>query len=448
MMMIRPRLPSFSSLPSLLSLLSSASIAVPVAARGGAARPVVRRDAQRGGFAATLLVIIAVLAIAALVAWQAGWLANGPGGGLAGGSASGSASGSAGGSEKGRAGASSAGPAAAAVTPALTITTTRPLRQAWSRTLGAQGSISAWQEAVIGAEVGGMRIAEVRVNVGDAVRRGDVLATLVPTTLANDLASQEAAAAEARAALAEARANAERARKLQDTGAISSQQVNQYLTAEQTARARVNAAEARIRTDRLRLSQASLQAPDDGVISARLATPGAVAQAGQELFRLIRGGRLEWRAEVPAADLGRITVGMPATVTLPDGSDVEGRTRVVAPTVDPMTRNGLVYVDLPASASRARAGMFARGRFDIGQAEALTLPAAAVTVRDGFAWVFRVERDSTQGDRVIATRVGTGRRNGDRIEITDGLKGDEAIAATGVGFLADGDVVSVVTDTR
>lgn len=382
---------------------------------------------------------------------------------------------------------------ASGVTPALTITTVQAQRQAWPRTLGAQGSISAWQEAVIGPEVGGMRIEAVRANVGDVVRRGDVLATLVPTTLANDLASQQASLAEARAALAEAQANAARARKLQDTGAISSQQVNQYLTAEQTARARVSAVDARIRTDRLRLDQASLQSPDDGVISARLATPGAVAQAGQELFRLIRGGRLEWRADVPAADLGRIAQGMVAIVTLPDGTEVRGTTRVIAPTVDPMTRNGLVYVDLasadvagasaPAGAvsgaaagaaagsaagsagaaaagsttaagaksttaaaaagQTPRAGMFARGRFELGQAEALTLPATAVAVRDGFAFVFRVN-----GDRVALTRVTTGRRQGDRLEILDGLGGSEQVAASGVGFLADGDVVAVVADPK
>ena len=360
------------------------------------------------------------------------------------------------------------------VTPALTISTTRPVREAWPRTLGAQGSVSAWQEVVLGPEVGGMRIAEVRANVGDSVRRGAVLATLEPTTLANDLASQQAVLAEAKAALAEAIANAASARRLQDTGAISQQQVNQYLTAEQTARARVTAAEARIRTDRLRLAQASIEAPDDGVISARLATPGAVAQAGQELFRLIRGGRLEWRAEVPAADLGRIHEGTIAIVTLPDGSEIRGRTRVIAPTVDPATRNGLVYVDLPGtvelgtgtapvadgaasngaagggaaaegvsgrSQPRPLAGMFARGRFELGEADALTLPAAAVAVRDGHAFVFRV-----QGDRVEAVRVTTGRRTGERLEIVSGLGAGDVVAATGVGFLADGDVVSIVSD--
>lgn len=396
------------------------------------------KSAMQGGIASKLVTIIAVLAVVALLAWMAGWL---PKPELA-------AAGKASGAASGTAAASSGTAATASVTPALTITTTPPQRQAWPRTLGAQGSISAWQEAVIGPEVGGMRIAEVRVNVGDVVSRGDILATLVPTTLVNDLATQDASLAEARAALAEAGANAARARKLQDTGAISSQQVNQYLTAEQTARARVSAAEARLRTDRLRLSQASLQAPDDGVISVRLATPGAVAQAGQELFRLIRGGRLEWRAEVPAADLGRISVGLPATVVLPDGSEVQGSTRVISPIVDPMTRNGVVYVDLPPTATKARAGMFARGRFDIGQAEALTLPAAAVTVRDGHALVYRLQREAGRDDRVVATRVGTGRRQGDRIEITEGLDANAAVAATGVGFLADGDVVSVVADQR
>lgn len=443
---------------------------------------------QRGRMGRAILVVLAVVAVAgAGIGYVASHRDAGSGGN--GGTSASGATGNGGGGGTGSAGGGHG------VTPALTISTTRPAREAWPRTLGAQGSISAWQEVVLGPEVGGMRIAEVRANVGDSVRRGAVLATLEPTTLANDLASQQAALAEAKAALAEARANAAGARRLQDTGAISQQQVNQHLTAEQTARARVTAAEARIRTDRLRLAQASIEAPDDGVISARLATPGAVAQAGQELFRLIRGGRLEWRAEVPAADLGRIREGTIAIVTLPDGSEICGRTRVIAPTVDPATRNGLVYVDLPgtvelgtgttaategaagagASSRRAAAegaaiegaaiegaaaegaaaegvaaarrlpkplaGMFARGRFELGEADALALPAAAVAVRDGHALVFRVH-----GDRVEAVRVTTGRRAGERIEIVSGLGADDVVAATGVGFLADGDVVSVVAD--
>jgi hypothetical protein len=119
-------------------------------------------------------------------------------------------------------------------------------------------------------------------------------------------------------------------------------------------------------------------APDDGVISARGATVGSLTEAGEELFRLIRGGRLEWRAEVPAADLARVAPGGAATLTGPDGAVVRGTVRLVAPSVDPQTRNGLVFVDIPASAAAVRAGMFARGEFELGRAPALTLPQSAV----------------------------------------------------------------------
>ncbi len=400
---------------------------------------------QRGRAATRLLAVLAVLVVIAGVAWYAGWLPVGPKpaavqgpGGDRGGASAGAAP--AGGTADARAGQPK---------PALTITVARPQRVRWPITLAGQGSIAAWQEAAIGPEVSGMRIAEVRANVGDRVRRGDLLATLAPTTLANELAQQEASLKEAQAALAEARANAERARKLQDSGAISAQQVNQYVTAEQTARARALAVDARLRTDRLRLSQAEIRSPDDGVVSARIATPGAVAQANQELFRLIRDGRLEWRAEVPAADLGRLQAGTRATVTLPDGATLTGQVRVIAPTVDPQTRNGLVYVDLPAvggaeAGGGPRAGMFARGVFELGERDALTLPAAAIAVSDGFAQVFRVGPD----DRVAAVQVGVGRRQGERVEIVSGLGDGDRVAATGVGFLTDGDLVAVAGDAR
>jgi multidrug efflux pump subunit AcrA (membrane-fusion protein) len=141
----------------------------------------------------------------------------------------------------------------------------------------------------------------------------------------------------------------------------------------------------------LRLGKTAVLAPDDGVISARSATVGSLTQPGQELFRLIRGGRLEWRAEVPSADLARVQPGMPATLTSPAGQPVTGKVRAVAPSVDPQTRNGLVYVDLPPSA--VRAGMFARGEFELGRSPAVTLPPAVV-LREGLptcsAWKARI----------------------------------------------------------
>jgi RND family efflux transporter MFP subunit len=245
--------------------------------------------------------------------------------------------------------------------------------------------------------------------------------------------------------VAEAAANAERARRLQESGFYSAQMGSQYLTGEQTARARLDAARAKARADEIRLAQTHIVAPDDGIVSARAATVGSLTKSGEELFRLIRGGRLEWRARVAEADLGRIAPGTLATLTLPGGAELRGRVRAVAPSVDPATRDGLVYVDLPAAGDATRAGMFARGAFELGHAAALSLPQTAVVVRDGFAYVYRLEGSGQAGlGKVAQTKVALGRRVGDRIEIVAGLKPDARVVAAGTGFLADGDSVRVV----
>jgi RND family efflux transporter MFP subunit len=322
--------------------------------------------------------------------------------------------------------------------PALTVETTAPRRETLPLRLAANGSIAAWQEASIGTEANGLRLAEVRVNVGDVVKRGQVLATFAPATVEADVAQIRAARAEAEAGLAEAAANARRARDLADSGAYSRQQVEQYLTAERTAQARVEAQRAAARAQQLRLAQTRVVAPDDGVISARSATVGAVLPAGQELFRLIRRGRLEWRAEVPAADLARLKPGRAATLTLPGGSTATGTLRMLAPIVDAQTRNGIAYVDL-VPARDARAGMFARGEFELGSAPALTLPQSAVLLREGYSYVMRVGADG----KVLQTKVATGRRVGERVEITGGLDAEARVVAAGGAFLADGDTVRI-----
>jgi RND family efflux transporter MFP subunit len=332
---------------------------------------------------------------------------------------------------------------ASAAKPALTVTAATPQSTTLPVTLAANGSLHAWQEAIVGAEVNGLRLAEVRVNVGDAVRRGQVLATFAAETVQAELAQFRASLVEAEATAAEARANAERARSLQASGALSAQQIAQLLTGEQTAMARVDAQRAAVRAAEVRLAQTQLRAPDDGIISARTATVGAVVPAGTELFRLIRQGRLEWRAEVPAADLAQVKPGMKARIR-PAGADasvaLSGTVRMVAPTVDPATRNGLVYVDLVGPRGSAKAGMFARGEFEVASATGLTLPQSAVLLRDGFHLVLRIGEDS----KVSPQKVGVGARVGDRIQITAGLEPGTRVVAAGGAFLAEGDTVRVV----
>ncbi|MDO8771707.1 MAG: efflux RND transporter periplasmic adaptor subunit [Burkholderiaceae bacterium] len=326
-----------------------------------------------------------------------------------------------------------------ALKPALTITTTQPSTASLAIKLAANGNVAAWQEASVGAEASGLRLTQVLVNVGDAVKKGQLLATFAGDAVQADVAQAKAALMEAEANAADAKANAERARTLQNTGALSTQQINQYLTAEKTAAARVQASQATLNAQAVRTQNTQVRAPDNGVISSRSATVGAVVGAGAELFRMIRGGRLEWRAEVTSAELGRVKPGTMATVIAADGSSVQGRVRMVAPTVDPQTRAALVYVDLPANPS-IKAGMFAKGEFVLGNSSALTVAQSAVVIRDGFSYVFKVGADH----RVTQTKVQTGRRVGSQVEVLQGLKADNVVAASGAGFLNDGDLVKVV----
>jgi RND family efflux transporter MFP subunit len=331
--------------------------------------------------------------------------------------------------------------------PALTVTVERPAPASLPVRLGANGNVAAWQEALIGSESAGLRLAEVRVNVGDIVSKGQVLAVFASDTVNADVGQASAALQEAQANASAAAADAGRARALQSSGAMSEQEITRYVTAESAANARVAAAKATLAQQRLRLKYTQVVAPDSGVISARSATVGAVVGVGAELFRMIRQGRLEWRAEVTAADLARITPGTRAVVTAASGSEMTGKVRTVAPTIDAQTRTALVYVDLPAVlAPNApfKAGMFASGRFELGASNALTVPQQAVIVRDGFSYVFRLNPNA----RVSQLKVATGRRIGGRVEIVSGLAPDASVVVNGAGFLNDGDLVRTAPAVR
>jgi HlyD family secretion protein len=284
-----------------------------------------------------------------------------------------------------------------------------------------------------------------------------VLARFSPSTINADIAQAAANLAEAKAAAVEASGNANRARSIKDTGALSAQQIDQYISTEASTKAHVEAAEASLNLQRVKLRQTSVVAPDSGIISSRTATVGSVASAGQELFRLVRQGRLEWRAEMTSADVGKIKIGMTAELNLPDGNVLKGKVRAIAPSIDSQTRNAIVYVDLPRSS--AKAGMYARGKFVLANTAALTLPASAIVIKDGFSYVMQVEDSLASSDvkspakslaskRVKQIKVETGRRSGDVVEVLNLEDGDASYVGSGGAFLADGDLVRVVDTAK
>ena len=338
-------------------------------------------------------------------------------------------------------------PKATSITPALTVTVIKPQLASFPQKISANGNIAAWQEAIIGSEANGLRLVNVLVNVGDVVKKGQLLADFATETIDADLMQAKASLLEAEATGREAINNADRARTLQNTGAMSNQQIEQYTTAAETAKARIEVAKAAVNTQQIRLKQTRIYAPDSGIISARNATVGAVVGAGTELFRLIRQSRLEWRAEVISSDLPKIKIGMQANIIAADGSHLIGKVRKLSPTVDMQTRNTIVYVDLPANS--VKAGMFAKGDFLMGQSNTLAVPQQALVLRDGFNYVFVLKNINGEQAKVGQVKVGqikvqTGKRVGNLVEIVSGLTANQSIVASGGAFLSDNDTVKVV----
>lgn len=327
---------------------------------------------------------------------------------------------------------------------ALTIEWVAPVVSTLPITLAANGSISAWQEAVISAELSGIRLVEIQAQVGDRVKKGQVLALFDRERVASDLENSEAVLAEAEATLQEARDNARRVRQIIDEGALSALQAGQYLTGEKTAEARMRAAKAQVEIQKLRMRHTQVLANDDGIVIQRSAVLGGVTLEGQELFRLIRQQRLEWRAEVTATELPRIRIGTKVTLRVPDVGTLEGVVRMVGPGLDPSSRFGIIYVDLPGAADRGfKPGMYGHGDFSVGSAEGLTIPRTAITLRDGFSYAFKVVEAKDGMARVEEVKLELGRTDGDAIEVVQGIAPEDHLVRAGGAFLADGDRVRI-----
>ena len=299
---------------------------------------------------------------------------------------------------------------------------------------------------MISAEVGGQRIEEVNVDVGDTVAKGDVLATLSRETLENDIQQLEAALDSASAALGQASADADRARRLESGGSISQQQIAETLVLERQATADVAAAEAALSSARLELDRTRIVAVSDGVISGASAAIGDVVTAGEELFRMIRDGRIEWRAEVPLIGTREVEIGTTARIPAPSG-DIFGTVRQIAPSVSETNGRVVVYVALeaPEDGPPPKTGIMVSGVLETGARRALSLPASAVVLQDGFAYVYVLD----EGDPATVTRrrVETGRRQDDRVEITGDFPAGARVVRAGGAFLSDGMTVRVVDGT-
>ncbi|MDI1252283.1 efflux RND transporter periplasmic adaptor subunit [Thermomonas sp.] len=327
----------------------------------------------------------------------------------------------------------------AAPTGAMAVTVVPATSRQIQRSMLVSGPVAAWEEMQLGVEVSGLRVTALNVDVGQQVRKGELLLQIDHRSLDSDLAQANASLREAEAGASLARSQLARGELLVKDKYISATQLDELRASRMQGDARVGTARAMRDNAALRRSFADLRAPDDGVISKRLVQPGQVVASGSELLRLIRQGRLEWRAELAETELARVKPGDRIQLATRDGKTVIGSVRAVSPGVDASTRTGTIHADLPQPEG-LQSGTFLQGRIDTGTAQAITVPTAAVVQRDGHPNVFTVDAKGI----VHRLRIRTGGTDAGHVEVLDGLKAGDRVVNDGAGFLGDGDSVRIV----
>ncbi len=324
---------------------------------------------------------------------------------------------------------------AASTTSAQTVGFALVTSQAVPRQINATGTISPWEEVVVGAETGGLSAISVTAEEGDTVVAGQPLVNLNDTLLKAQLRQQDAAVASARASLTEAETALRRSRELQSKGYLAQSSLDTSLAKQQTAAAQLASAEAARGETAARLAQTVIRAPVGGLISRRNVTKGQIVSTGAEVFRIVRDSRLELDAEIPETDLMLVKPGMPATITSEQVGQAAGRVRIVTSEVNTTTRLGVARVALSAMGG-FRPGMFARATIDAGERPELTVPAAAVLYRENRPGVFVIDATNHVHFRritVIASTVSS--------VAASGLNAGERVVVEGAGFLGEGDPV-------
>lgn len=330
------------------------------------------------------------------------------------------------------------------------------------------GTLVPREETMVAAEVDGLAVAELLVEEGSRVEKGQVLARLNRATLeaqlaknAADIARAEAAIAQSRSQIAEAQATLvssskarSRASRLAKSGYGTEATLDQAVSAADIAEARVDAAkklvqaseadkagaEALRRELEWKLARTDVVAPTAGLVASRKARIGQIASmAGEPMFRIIAGGEIELEAEVADVDLPRIKQGQIAKVT-PAGftRPFTGTVRLVMPEIDRTTRLGKVRIALDDEQGLTVGG-FARGVVEVERREALIVPLSAVAYDGGSAFVQVVVNDLVQ-----SRPVSVGLVDGKQAEVTQGLSNDDSVVVRAGTFLRDGDKVKPV----
>jgi RND family efflux transporter MFP subunit len=320
------------------------------------------------------------------------------------------------------------------------------------------GSLAPKIESRVKSEYAGI-VTDVYVTEWVRVKRGQSLAKL-------DTREADALLQKAQAAVEGARANvlqaevggkradreADRARNLKQSGLITQQNLDDALTEQAAAQARISAAQAQtlaaekeLHQVRTRLAKALLRAPIDGVIALRDVNLGdLVGEAGSTriLFRIVDNRLLDLTVTVPSSEMAKVQVGQPLTFTtdaLP-GQDFNGRVKFINPAVNETDRSIKVIAEIRNDPEVLKSGLFVKGRILTGRrANVLEIPRSAlldwdVKARQGEIWVV------VQG-QAQRRKVQTGGLDRDWVEVASGLTAGDQVITRGGFNVQNGDRV-------
>lgn len=298
------------------------------------------------------------------------------------------------------------------------------------------GSVVSDQRVEVASRLSGY-IREIRVQEGDRVRRGQVLAHLDAADVEGGIRQAGAARGAAQAAFRDAQTDLERFERLFERGSVSENEMRKVRLKFDAARETLNQASAGLDTARAQRAYAEITSPVDGRVVARLKRAGDLAVPGAPLLTVESGRGLLFETFVAEGQVAAIAAGKPAVVgidSLP--APLQGTVTQVVPSGDPVTRSYQVKIALPETPG-LMPGMFGRVGFTVGESPAPVVPRRALTERGGLTGVFVVDGEGLARFRWLRT----GREWPDRVEVSAGLTADERFVAAVEPALREGDRV-------
>lgn len=300
------------------------------------------------------------------------------------------------------------------------------------------GYIDTQTSPLVAAEVAG-RLVEVKVDVGQAVKAGQVLARIEAVDYQNELRSASAEVARLVALVDNQRRVVDRYRSLGQDRFVSETALDEaesQLTAltEQLANAK-----ARRDMAARGVSKTAVLAPVDGVIQQRLVSTGTYVTNGQALFQVATRATLRVHLPLPETVLGRLRAGQTVYLTTPTapGQTVTGTVTELRPVVSTGSRAGEVIVELPNPGDWAP-GASVVGRVVLERRDSVVVPAVSVVLRPAGQVAYVVD-----GETVRQVKVQVGERLGSEVEIVSGLAAGDRIVVDGAAYLSDGAVVKL-----